>query len=1198
MKKLLGWLLHRWFLTALGLIAISIVIWWLGPLVAIGDKRPLETEWARGLSIAGIVLILVLRAIYKRWKVRRASHFLTDGLVKSSKQGANEPVNPEQEALKSRFTEAVASLKTMRRNVAGKKPGIRDWLAVTSGSYLYDLPWYVFIGPPGSGKTTALVNSGLPFPLAEKFGKAAIRGIGGTRNCDWWFTEDAVLIDTAGRYTTQDSSAADDKSAWDGFLALLKKSRPRRPLNGVFLSLSVSDLLQRSAAERDLLADSIRTRLSEIDTALAIRIPVYVVVTKADLLHGFTEYFADLGKEQRAQVWGFTLPAEVKAERDSLRPLLDKELALLSDRIGQGVLQRMQQETDASKRAAIFSFPSQFGALCPCLTEVIEKVFVGTKFVQPPFVRGIYFTSATQEGSPIDRVVASLSRTFGLSRQTLPAQSSSGRSFFLTTLLKEVVFVEQHLATGNVGWERRQTLLRRVGMGALAAVSLGLLGLWGTSLTKNLSYLNQVDASIEPVKKQLQALPPAGFGLLEASPVLHGIGTSWTTEQVTAASSPLSHSWGLYQGDKLQAAAQTAYIRSLNEAMVPTLTKRIEDQLRTAQKDNLEFSYEALKTYLMLYQPERFDAEAVKAWVGLDWSRSLDRGVSADQRAVLEEQIDLLLAQGPLRPQVAMDENLVRSVRAMLASFPLEQRIFSRIRRQQPGTNIASFSIAKAAGPSAGLVFERASGKPLTEGVPGWFTYDGYHKRFQSAVAQVTPQLFKEEPWVLGLDRNLAERLKDVGAIGAVTDRVRRIFLDNYVKEWDVFLADIKLVKAASVERNIEMARILSGAASPLSGLLRGVAKEVTLLNSEASKTVVGKANETISSTRKDLEDLFGGNPQKAPSLPEGKRIESIVDDHFIGIRKLVEVAGPNQPSQLDGALKLFDEVYVYLNAVDTAVKAKAAPPAGDTAGKLKSEAGRLPEPIRSMVENLSQTGLQVAKSAELLNVSQDLKPIAEFCNRAIAGRYPLVESASRDVLPDDFGQMFGPGGLMDDFFQKRLAALVDTSTRPWRFKPVAGGASVTAQALSQFEKAARIKEIFFRSGARTPSMRLDFKPLELDDSITQFILDVDGQLVKYAHGPVVPMAVQWPGPKGSNQVRLQISPPSSTGASGQAIDGPWALFKTLDKARLEASAVPEKFLVTFNVENRKARFEVTANSVQHPIRLRELQSFSCPGGL
>jgi type VI secretion system protein ImpL len=174
----------------------------------------------------------------------------------------------------------------------------------------------------------------------------------------------------------------------------------------------------------------------------------------------------------------------------------------------------------------------------------------------------------------------------------------------------------------------------------------------------------------------------------------------------------------------------------------------------------------------------------------------------------------------------------------------------------------------------------------------------------------------------------------------------------------------------------------------------------------------------------------------------------------------------------------------------------------------------------------------------------------------------------------------------------------VDTSTRPWRFKPVAGGASVTAQALSQFEKAARIKEIFFRSGARTPSMRLDFKPLELDDSITQFILDVDGQLVKYAHGPVVPMAVQWPGPKGSNQVRLQISPPSSTGASGQAIDGPWALFKTLDKARLEPSAVPEKFLVTFNVENRKARFEVTANSVQHPIRLRELQSFSCPGGL
>src|SRR5690606_19861905 len=92
------------------------------------------------------------------------------------------------------------------------------------------------------------------------------------------------------------------------FLALLKKSRPRRPLNGVFLTVSVADLLSQGTEARSALAASIRARLLELDERLTTRLPVYVLVTKSDLLYGFMEYFADLGKEQRAQVFGFTLP--------------------------------------------------------------------------------------------------------------------------------------------------------------------------------------------------------------------------------------------------------------------------------------------------------------------------------------------------------------------------------------------------------------------------------------------------------------------------------------------------------------------------------------------------------------------------------------------------------------------------------------------------------------------------------------------------------------------------------------------------------------------------------------------------------------------------------------------------------------------------------------------------------------------------
>jgi type VI secretion system protein ImpL len=267
-------------------------------------------------------------------------------------------------------------------------------------------------------------------------------------------------------------------------------------------------------------------------------------------------------------------------------------------------------------------------------------------------------------------------------------------------------------------------------------------------------------------------------------------------------------------------------------------------------------------------------------------------------------------------------------------------------------------------------------------------------------------------------------------------------------------------------------------------------------------------------------------------------------------------------------------------------------------AGKLKSDAGRLPEPVRSMVENLSTSGAAQARVAERGNLSQDLRPVAEFCQRAITGRYPFVESSSRDVLPEDFGQMFGPGGMMDDFFQKRLAQLVDTSRRPWRYKPVAEQGAISTSALQQFERADLIKQVFFRGGGRGPAMRLDFKPVELDAGITQFTLDVDGQLVKYAHGPIVPMTVQWPGPRNTNQVRITVQPPTSGGTSGQVTEGPWALFKMLDRGQLASGDGPEKFFITFQLDARRAKFEVTTNSVQHPIRLKELREFSCPEGL
>ena len=220
---------------------------------------------------------------------------------------------------------------------------------------------------------------------------------------------------------------------------------------------------------------------------------------------------------------------------------------------------------------------------------------------------------------------------------------------------------------------------------------------------------------------------------------------------------------------------------------------------------------------------------------------------------------------------------------------------------------------------------------------------------------------------------------------------------------------------------------------------------------------------------------------------------------------------------------------------------------------------------------------------------------ISDFCVKAIAGRYPFVRNSSQDVTTDDFSRLFAPNGLMDSFFQKNLASHVDTAQSPWRFRDAAMGAS---SSLPEFQRAQVIREIFFRGGGNVPSIHLEFKPVEMDASITQFLLDVDGKTIRYAHGPQVPVRVQFPGPGGRSQVRVSIAPPPSSGASGMRFEGPWALFRMFDGVKIEGTDQLERFVAAINVEGRRTVFEILASSVRNPFRLPELGQFHCPTSL
>ena len=1196
MKKLISLVFNRWVMALLGLCAVGVLIWFVGPLLAIAQYRPLESELSRTTLISIIVFLYVAKLLWKVVKAKRANAGLMEGLIKQvGQQGASEsPGADEIATLGKRFEEAVIVLKQARLGQDGKTP-LSGGLARFSRQWVYELPWYIFIGAPGSGKTTALVNSGLQFPLAERFGQGAIRGIGGTRNCDWWFTNDAVLLDTAGRYTTQESNQAVDSAAWSGFLQLLKKYRNRRPINGVLMTLSVSDLLEQNASQREVHINSLRKRLDELHKELNIRFPLYVLVTKMDLLAGFMEFFSEFTKEEREQIWGASFPYSEIVPGSLPQASFTDEFNALENRINDRLIDRLQQERDPQKRAQLYVFPQQLHTFRMALQEFLASLFTPSQFAEKPLLRGVYFTSGTQEGSPIDRIMGSLGRALQLDCKLVMPNRPSGKSFFLTRLLKDVVFQEAGLAGTNLRWERRRLLLQGGALAMAVLLTCGAIAAWTISFTRNRNYVAMVDARRIAVASQVESL-----GISRSSDVIGLLPVLESVQRIAdvsgVESAPFSMGFGLYQGDKLAAASRQAYRKLLQDTFMPRLALRVEQQLRTDARDNPELLYEGLKAYIMLHDPQRFNANALKAYITADWEHSLGSEVTNRQRNELEKHLSNLLDSGDaVASPISPNARLIADSRFAIARTPLATRIYNRLKRQGVASNLPEFTIANAAGPSAPLVFTRASGKPLSSGVPGLYSFNGYHKAFVIESERVTGQLANEEGWVLGTEGT--SRLTDPSAKARLVEDVRRLYLQDYAGIWEAFVNDIKLLRAGNLQQSIQLARILSAPDSPLPLLLRAIVKEVTLVQVEdADKSTLDKASDKVKSTREDLLKLFG-QQKPVPTAGALSRPENIVDQRFENIRRMVR-SPAGAPAPIDATVSLISELYTLLTATEAAVKGGNTPPPSDVPTKIKAEGSRMPEPVRSMLLTLSGGGTSQAMGVTRANLSQAMKSsVFEFCNKAIAGRYPFTKGSTRDVTQEDFIRLFSAGGLIDEFFQKNLAQYVNTSTRPWSFRNM-GEASLgdASGALIQFQRAQAIREVFFRGG-QGAAMRLEFKPVGMDATITQFILDVDGQVVKYSHGPQIPAQVQWPGPRGSMQVRLQLSPPG-VGASGQVFEGPWALFRMFDKVQIEATGQPEKFVATINVDGRKAQFEVLTSSVQNPFRLRELEQFQCPAQL
>jgi type VI secretion system IcmF/VasK family protein len=537
------------------LVLLCLLVWIGGEFLKTEDNDLFKERIAIIAVLIGIFLVLFL--VQKVMAVRNAVRIEQQLKAQSGSQlqGADADKKAEIEALGAKFNE---SLEALKKTKGGK-------------SALFTLPWYIIIGPPGSGKTTALQESGLNFPAAQ--GGAKVRGIGGTRNCDWWFTEDGILLDTAGRYTT----VAEDQEEWFAFLEMIRNSRKDKPINGAIVAIATDELFRSTQTEIDRMAKDVRNRLDELAARLQAVFPVYMMFTKCDLIQGFVEYFEDFNKEQRGQVWGFTVPYALPDKQYT--DVFSEQVAKMSANIQARQLELLATERPPHKKQNIYLFPRQFALAGEKMKEFLGALFHANAFQESAMLRGIYFTSGTQKGTPIDQILSRMGEAMGLGSTPEGSEERiEKKSYFIHNLFTRIIFHDKTLARSSSKVLRKRRAIR-LGLQISSLVALVLMS-WVLlqSFFGNREIINDVEAGGLAVREQ----PETNAVSLEQLRALEGLRRELAhLDDYRREGRPIGLSFGMYKGDTMFQAGGKLYFQRLRPAYIEPCGQRVEQEVES-----------------------------------------------------------------------------------------------------------------------------------------------------------------------------------------------------------------------------------------------------------------------------------------------------------------------------------------------------------------------------------------------------------------------------------------------------------------------------------------------------------------------------------------------------------------------------------------------------------------------------------------
>ncbi|WP_313705756.1 type VI secretion system membrane subunit TssM [Massilia sp.] len=1158
MARLWKFLTDSRVLVAIGISAL------LGFLLLGAETFEIGLIW----SLIAALALLALWGIYwgarRLWRKRLARRLTASLAAGGDKDAQGDGPGSEVAVLRKNMLEAITTIKTSK-------------LGLTRGAEaLYELPWYMIIGNPAAGKSSAIAHSGLTFPIP---GSKAVQGVGGTRNCDWFFTTDGILLDTAGRYSVQDG----DRAEWFSFLDLLKKHRRRAPINGIIIAVSVAELTAGPASSTMELAKSLRTRVQELTERLGVYAPVYVVFTKADLVAGFSDFFHDSERAERDRIWGATLRYNRRSTPQDVLAFFDQHFDELHDGLKEMSLANMAGNRSARMRPGVFTFPLEFAAIRTPLRAFLSTLFEENTYQFKPVFRGFYFTSALQEGAVQDLASKRVASRFDLELRDTSGQGGAGETeeageggYFLLDLFRKVIFADRELV-------KRYTnpASARLKYAAFFAATIALgaaLGGWSWSYMGNQQLVANVQADLDKVMR-MQDKRIDLQSRLEALDILQDRIAQLDKYK---EDQPLALSFGLYQGEKLERKLRDEYFAGVRAVMVEPVAAALETMLAEVNANaaalvsnaeaapaastarpgqpyqdvsptNVADAYNALKTYLMLgdkshAEPGHLNDQLTRYW--RTWLEA-NRGAMPREQMIrsAERLLSFHLAQinDQAWPQVTLKLGLLDGVRENLRRVvrgtPARERVYADI-KTRAATRFPAVTVAR-------IVGEQGEGQERgllagSHAVSGAFTREAWDKYVQGAIREASNRELQSTDWVL------KTAAKDDLTLEGSPEQIQKTLVDmykaEYAKEWGKFVQGVTVTDLKGFEASVQaMNRLGDPQNSPLARLLRTIYDETSWDNPGAARASLGKSERGLLDWFKEA--VLRRAPSDARSLADAvgplaagaNGAMGPIGREFAGVARLVG-AKEKEASLMSGYLDALSRLRTRLNQL----KNQGDPGPGakqfmqqtlEGSGSELADALKyvdeqmltgMTEPQKAalrplLVRPLIQTFAMIVQPSESeINKTWQAQVVEPF-QKTLADKYPFAPGSRVEATGAEIGQVFGPEGAVAKFVNTAMGPLVvrrgdALSPRTWADI----GITLAPQAVQAFPGWIAPLSSNGVATATSSGPQTVFQLLATPAPGTlEYTIEIDGQQLRYRNTPPVWTNMVHPGPQGTSGARI-----------------------------------------------------------------------------